>query len=237
MIPRLLLNFLMLSFISLSILNKITGNTLHEVIGLAIVVCIVTHTLFNLNWYNSVSKRKSTFQRRFNTTVIFLLLGSFCALFISSILISKSLFSFLEFKSTLMLRQIHTTSAYWFFILCFIHLGIYWQRFSTFFKTLKMRVRLSYSVKALLSIGVVLYAGCVFVQRDIGSKLFMTFAFEFWDYEQAVWKVFLDYISMMIALIVLTHSVLTFKSHLKKLCSIRQFFWIIYLPLHTDLIL
>jgi len=215
-LPRLFVNLLMLSFIPMSMLNKITGNVLHEMMGLVIVLCIATHAFFNLNWFNAFFKQKSTsFQRIFNTIVIVLLLCSFGTLLLSSMMISKSLFSFLGFKSTLMLRQIHTTSAYWFFILCFLHLGIQWQRFSALFKKYKLRVKHAHLIKTLLAIGVVAYAGCVFVQRDITSKLLMTFAFEFWDNSQSLGSVVIDYMSMAIALIVLTRYVLLFQKKMK----------------------
>ncbi|WP_245391470.1 DUF4405 domain-containing protein [Sulfurospirillum diekertiae] len=127
-------------------------------------------------------------------------------------MISKSLFSFLGFKSTLMLRQIHTTSAYWFVIFCFIHLGIHWQRFWVLFRKILARVInlnfiLPRQLSAIFSLLVIFYAGWVFIQRDILSKLFMTFAFEFWDNEQAGWKILMDDVILMIALVILTQSV------------------------------
>lgn len=215
LLPRLFVNLLMLTLVPMAILNKITGNTIHEMMGLVIVLGIATHTFLNLNWFNSFFKRKSTFQRVFNAIAIVLLLCSFGALLLSSIMISKSLFTFLGFKSTLMLRQIHTTSAYWFFILCFIHLGIQWQRFSALFKKYTLHINHANFIKTLLSIGVVVYAESVFVQRDIASKLLMTFAFESWDNEQSLGGIVIDYMSIAIALIVLTRYVLLFQKKMK----------------------
>lgn len=156
-LPRLFVNIFMLGLVLVSMLNKITGNVIHESIGMAIIPCLALHVFLNINWYYSIFKRKITFQRLFNTIVIALLVCVLCALLLSSIMISKSLFSFLEFKSTLMLRQIHTTSAYWFFILSFIHLGIQWQRFGICFKKFRIQIKLSHRMKALLSLLIVGY--------------------------------------------------------------------------------
>lgn len=204
-LPRLLLNAFMLSLIPLLMLNKITGSLVHEIIGLALFLLIATHTFFNLHWFSTLSKRKSTFQHLFNTVFIVLLVSAFGVLIISSLMISKSLFSFLEFKSTLMLRQLHTTSAYWFFLLGFIHLGIHWHRFSALLqKKFRIHARLSHPFLTFIAWLLVLYAGIVFIQRDIVSKLLMTFAFEFWDSSQSFVSVAFDYMSMALALILLT---------------------------------
>jgi len=209
---RLCTNLFLVGLIPLSLLNKITGNIIHEIIGLAIILLLGSHTFLNIHWCGSFFQQKNRVQRAFNTIIILLLLVSYSSLILSSLMISKSLFSFLEFKSTLILRQIHTTSAYWFVIFCFIHLGVHWQRFrilfrKIFFRVMNLNFMLPHQLITIFSLLVVFYAGWVFIHRDIISKLFMTFAFEFWDYEQAGWKVFLDYIILMSSLVILTQSI------------------------------
>lgn len=204
-LSRLLLNAFMLSLIPLSMLNKMTGSLVHEVVGLALFLLIATHTFFNLHWFSSFFKQKSTFQRLFNTVIIILLVSAFGVLIVSSLMISKTLFSFLGFKSTLMLRQVHTTSAYWFFILSIIHLGIHWHRFSALLqKKFCIHALLTHPFLTFIAWLMVLYAGIVFIQRDIASKLLMTFAFEFWDSSQSFVSVAFDYMSMAVALMILT---------------------------------
>jgi len=221
---RFCTNLFLLSLIPLSFLNKITGNVIHEMIGLTIILLIGSHTFLNVHWYGTFFQHKNRLQKVFNTIIIALLIVSFGALIISSLMISKSLFSFLGFKSTLMLRQIHTTSAYWFFMFGFIHLGIHWQRFRMLFKkvfsnTLTLNFTLPYQLTALFALLVSIYAGWIFVQRDLSSKLFMTFAFEFWDDTQAGWKVFLDYVILMSALVMLTQYVQKWVKSLSHLIS------------------
>lgn len=213
---RFVLNTFMLSLIPLSFLNKITRSLFHESIGLTLLLLVATHTFFNLHWFTHFLKQKNTFYRLFNTTVLMLMLLAFGVLIASSLMISKSIFSFLEFKSTLMLRQLHTTSAYWFFLLGFVHLGIHWHRFSALLqKKFRIHALLSHPFLTLLAWLMVLYAGIVFVQRDIGSKLLMTFAFEFWDSTQSFFSVAFDYMSMAIAFTILTQSLLKFYKYLR----------------------
>lgn len=213
---RFVLNTFMLSLIPLSLLNKITGSLFHEVAGLALLLLVATHMFFNLHWFTHFLKQKNTFYRLFNTTVLLLMLLSFGVLIVSSLMISKSVFSCLEFKSTLMLRQIHTTSAYWFFILGFIHLGIHWHRFSALLqKKFRIQALLSHPFLTFIELLMVLYAGIVFIQRDITSKLFMTFAFEFWNSTQSFFSVAFDYMSMAIAFAILTQFLLKFYKYLR----------------------
>jgi len=212
---RFMLNTVLLSLIPLSILNKITGNVLHEIIGVVIVFFIATHTFFNVHWFTLFWKQKMSFHRLFNTTILLLMVLAFLVLMASSLMISKSLFIFLGFKSTLLLRQLHTTSAYWFFIFGFIHLGIHWHRFSALLqKKFRIQALLSHPLFVFMGWLMVLYAVIVFIHRDIVSKLFMTFAFEFWNSEQSIWSIAFDYISMILALIILTRSFVKLQKRL-----------------------
>ena len=217
-LSRFALNTILFCLIPLSVLNKITGNMLHEIIGVVILFLIATHTFFNFHWFTLFWNQNKSFYRIFNTTILLLMVFAFLVLIASSLMISKSLFTFLGFKSTLMLRQIHTTSAYWFFILGLIHLGLHWHRFSALLqKKFRIHTLLSHPLFILMGWLMVLYAGIVFIQRDIVSKLFMTFAFEFWDSEQPIWSVIFDYAVMALTLIILTRFFVTLQ---KKLCRI-----------------
>lgn len=212
---RLTLNAVMLSLIPLSLLNKLTGSLLHELIGTGLVLLIGVHTFFNLHWFTRILDQKKSFHRLFSTTVLLLMALSFLVLIASSLMISKSVFTFLGFKSTLFLRQLHTTSAYWFFLFSFVHLGIHWHRFSALLqKKFRIHALLTHPFFMFISVLIVLYAGIVFIQRDLVSKLFMTFAFEFWDSEQPIWSVVLDYISMIFALIILTRFLVKLQKRL-----------------------
>lgn len=202
---RFPLNALMLFLIPLSLLNKITGSLLHEILGFALVLLIGIHAFLNRHWVTLFWRQKKSFHHLLNTITLLLMLTAFGVLIASSLMISKSLFSFLEFKSTLMLRQLHTTSAYWFFLLGFIHLGIHWHRFSALLqKKFRIHALLTHPFLTLIAWLIMLYAGIVFIQRDIVSKLLMTFAFEFWDSSQSFVSVAFDYMSMAVALMILT---------------------------------
>lgn len=204
-LSRFILNALMLSFILLLLLNKLTGSLLHELIGVGLVLLIGVHTFFNLHWFTRMLNQKKSFHRLFNTTALLLMVLSFLVLIASSLMISKSIFTFLCFKSTLFLRQLHTTSAYWFFLLGFVHLGIHWHRFSALLqKKFRIHALFLHPFFMFISVLIVLYAGVVFIQKEIASKLFMAFAFEFWDSTQSFLSVALDYISMAVSLVILT---------------------------------
>ncbi|MFV0481783.1 MAG: DUF4405 domain-containing protein [Campylobacteraceae bacterium] len=205
---------MILLFISL-FLNKITGNKIHESFGVLFLSFIILHVSINSGWFTSFFRAKQTTFRVLNTLIIFLMLLSMSTLIFSSIMISKFVFTFLGFKSTLMLQQIHTTSAYWFLFFSSIHIGLQWQRLVAFAKKrFPINVKLNYIFILFVSALIVIYAGYVVMQRDIISKLFMRFAFEFWNYEQAKWHVVLDYVSIVLSIIIITRVV--FKLTCKK---------------------
>lgn len=214
---RFFLNILMIALVLVSILNKLTGTTIHEVVGIVIVVCILIHLVINIKWFTTFFKRKVNFTQLLNSFIILLLFIDLATLFISSIFISKFAFNFLGLKSTLMLQQIHTTSAYWFFILASVHLGINWQRFMIFIKKLPkyeidINRKIITPIFVLISLFIIVYASIVFIDRDITQKLFMMFAFEYWNEAQSKLKIVVDYISMILAFVILTRALFNIKN-------------------------
>lgn len=208
---RFTLSCLMLITILIAMANKWTGNIIHEILGITILLMILYHNLINKKWYETITKGSYNFFRTINLFFNFLLLISTIVLLISSIMISDTLFAFLNIKSTMFLEQIHTTSAYWMFICIAIHLGIHFQRFIS----LLSKFHFSIFFKSILGLGLIVYGTFAFVQRDVYTKLFMIHAFDYWDKRQSMIIWFIDYLSILLAFTVLTQV-------LFRICRNRQ---------------
>lgn len=208
---KFILSYLMLITILIAIANKWTGNVIHEILGITILLMILYHNLINKKWYETIKKGSYNFFRAINLFLNFLLLISTICLLISSIMISDTLFAFLNIKSTMFLEQIHTTFAYWMFICMAIHLGNHLKRFSSFLP----RLYIPTFLKIIASFLIVTYAIEAFIQRDVYTKLFMIHAFDYWDKRQSMIIWFIDYLSILIALTVLTQV-------LFRICRNRQ---------------
>lgn len=197
---RFTLSCLMLFSILVSMANKWTGNAIHEIVGMTMLLMILYHNLINKKWYETIKKGSYHFFGVVNLFFNILLVISTIVLLISSIMISDTLFAFLNIKSTMFLEQIHTTSAYWMFICVAVHLGIHFQRFISFLPKFYFPIFLKFT----LSLGLIIYATFAFVQRDVYTKLFMIYAFDYWDKRQSIIIWFIDYLSILLAFTILT---------------------------------
>jgi len=210
---------LMIFSVLLAIANKLTENRVHEFIGIFMFLLFLVHNILNWKWYVTIRQGKYNIRRSFNFAVNILLLVAIATLMRSSILISCTLFSFLDIKSNLILRQVHITAAYWFFILMSVHLGVHLTRFSTSLKKMIPVLsiyKIHFVFKILLAIIAVVYGGIVFFDRDIFSRLFMLYAFDFWDFNQSVTKFFMNYLAIIAAFAIITHNILKFLNIIKK---------------------
>ena len=208
---KLLVDVLLIVSLLLAIANKLTENRMHELIGITMLALLVIHNALNLKWYGTIMKSGYTTRRMFDLTVNTLMIITTTTLIVSSIVISKSVFSFHGIETDLTLRQIHTTAAYWLLVLMSVHVGVHWTGFSASLRKgipVISRVRLPFAFKLWLSMMAVFYGMLAAFERDIFSKLFMIYAFDFWDFDQSVAQFFLNNLAIMAALVIVTHTVL-----------------------------
>lgn len=206
---RLLVDGVMIISVLLAIANRLTENRIHELIGMALFSLILAHNLLNLEWYATIFHWRWDTRRIVNVTVNLALIVATAALVASSIPLSRTLFSSLNRESTLVLRQIHTTAAYWLLVLMSVHVGVHWRRLTASVKRglpAISRIRLPLAFKLWLSMMAVLSGAIAAFERDIFSKLFMIYAFDFWDFEQSAAAFFMNYLAIVAALASITHN-------------------------------
>ena len=155
---------------------RITGDTAHEWIGVSVFVLFIAHNGINFRWYKNMGKGAYTARRVIMTTVNALLALTLATLFITGFLQSRIVLSFLNLPGGMVLRQIHTTTAYWFLALIGVHLGLHWGMFTPFIGknnviTIVMRI---------LACLFAAFGAWSFFDRDMFAKLFLGFSFDYW---------------------------------------------------------
>lgn len=70
----------------------LTGNAVHEITGISMIVLFLLHQVLNWRWYPALSKGRYNARRTANTVVNGLLLAAFALLIGSSVMISRTLF-------------------------------------------------------------------------------------------------------------------------------------------------
>ena len=122
---RLVIDLLMYGLFILVMGPHISENLLHEIIGTAIFVLFIIHTILNYKFYKIIFKGKYNKKRIILTLIDILLLICMLCMIISSLIISESIFKFLNIDTTMFGKQLHMLSNSWGFILMSLHVGLH----------------------------------------------------------------------------------------------------------------
>lgn len=134
---RLVLDATLLVILSSVMLDRYTGNLIHEVFGIAMVAIFGLHVLLNAQWYSRafgiVSKianpsRERNIKNGLLIVVNILLAASFIASILSGLMCSQTVLSDLtpdNWRMDLKYRAVHVGLSIWFFIFAAIHAGLH----------------------------------------------------------------------------------------------------------------
>jgi hypothetical protein len=115
------------------------------------------------------------------------------ALLVTGLLHSRTAFAFLHLEGGAMLRQIHTTAAYWGLILIAVHAGLHGGMFTRHLQGKKRITIFARSITALT----VIFGVWAFIDRDMFAKLFLGFSFDYWNEERPAVLFFAETLGIM----------------------------------------
>ena len=105
---------------------QVTGDKLHEWLGIGMTVTLILHHILNRKWYKSVFKGKYTFYRIAVTAVNTLMLAAIALTALSGMSMSGHAVPFMYgFISVMIARKWHLAFSYWSFIFMGIHVGMH----------------------------------------------------------------------------------------------------------------
>lgn len=113
----------------------LTGNLLHEVIGVILLAAFIFHVIINRKYYKVTIHSKNigrwSMKQIVSMLINYILLVSVAVMIISSIIISKDIFSFMKFDSGMygVWRIVHIISAISILLYCFVHLMLHMSLF------------------------------------------------------------------------------------------------------------
>jgi hypothetical protein len=179
---------------------RVTGDAAHEWIGVAVCVVCITHNALNWKWYKNIFKGTYNLRRGVMTAINLLLAVAMATLIITGLLHSRTVLAFLHLPGDMMIRKIHTTAAYWCLPLIGVHLGLNWGIILNAFRKMakingENRIRkiiLRITAFALTAFGV-----WSSFDRDMFSKLFLGFSFDYWPEERPAVLFFAVNLSIM----------------------------------------
>ena len=195
------IDFLMTGMLLLLMAYQITGQELHEWLGVGMLVLFLLHNILNIKWYGNLFKREYTLLRGMQVILNISVLASMLCLGFSGIVMSRHVFAELPIHGPMATaRTMHLAASYWGFVLMSIHLGFHWSMILGMFRRLWGRKKTPAAFVRLMRFIAVFIAGYgvyCFHKENIVSYMFLKQEFVFFDFEQSAVSVFAEYTAMM----------------------------------------
>jgi len=180
---------------------SITGQEVHEWMGVTVLTLFVLHHLLNIKWFRALGQGRYTLSRMIQSVLVILLTISVAAQIISGLSMSRHALPFLDIPiSTSIARLIHLSCGYWSFLLMSLHLGFHWGIFLGLGQKLlggHSLPRIGQIALCVIVGAAALYGVVCFVQQNIADYLFLRTEFVFFDYEKSPLLVLGELAAMM----------------------------------------
>ena len=208
MIVKLVIDLVMGLFFIAALGFRSTGGLAHEWIGLIFCALGILHMTINWRWYRNILKGKYSFRRSLNAVINLSLPVGMVVLFVSGIMNSRHIFSCLNLKGSMEIRQVHSFVAYWGIVLLGVHAGIQWVKVLSVLKnkagTLCEWLR-NGTLLHSMSVLIVVYGIWASFDRAMASKLFLGFSFDFWNPSRPEFLFYTHNLAIMALYISITH--------------------------------
>jgi hypothetical protein len=184
---RLIIDLVMTILLLCAYAYRIIEDAAHEWVGVSVFALFIVHNILNRQWYKHIFKGTYTFRRTITAIVNITLVFTMATLIVTGLIQSRTVLVFLHLPGGMALRLVHTTAAYWGFIIIAVHLGLQWGMIMNGIKNMcgigsKNHIRtIVLRVFVLLTVSYGVWAS---FDRDMLSKLFQEFSFDYWDMER-----------------------------------------------------
>ncbi|GHU13717.1 membrane protein [Betaproteobacteria bacterium] len=219
LIARIIIDIAMTLLLLCAYAYRITGDAAHEWIGVCVFALFIAHNVINRTWYKTIFKGKYTLRRTVMTACNAALVFTFAVVIITGLLQSRAVLAFLHLRGGMLLRQIHTTAAYWGLPLIGVHLGLHWGMFVKGTRKIsgvnnENRARMvAAKVTAFLFAAFGVWAS---FDRDMFAKLFLGFSFDYWDESRPAILFFAAMLSIIAVYVFVTYYTLKIAERQKR---------------------
>jgi hypothetical protein len=222
---RLIVDFAMTVLLSCAYAYRIIGDVAHEWIGISVFASFIVHNAINWRWYKNIFKGKYTLRRTIAAIVNITLTFTIATLLVTGLLQSRTVLAFLHLPGDMLLRQAHTTAAYWGLPLIGVHVGLHWEMIMNGFGKMA-RVGASNLTRRVtlraISVMIVIYGIYASFDRDMGSKLFLGYSFDYWNPDRSAILFFTSNLAIMGVYVFVIHYALKLLTYRRKPTGGRQ---------------
>ena len=192
---------------------QVTGEVLHEWLGIGMTVTLVLHHILNRKWYKAVFKGKYSPYRIVMTAVNTLLLSAIAVTALSGMSMSGHAVPFMYGLINVMTaRTLHLAMSYWSFILMGVHIGLHMKAMTA---KLPDMGRTAFKVILTGVSGVGLW---LFLKSGIVNYITFKTHFAFLDFTTAKWLIILQNLAMLLYFVLIGYvlSEITQKNRERK---------------------
>ena len=193
---KIAIDLVMMITLLLLMLFQITGQQVHEYLGIMMLVLFLGHNILNWKWYRHLFKGKYKLYRCIQTILNISILMMMLGLGYSGMVMAQYV-PFSISGSLSLARRLHLACSYWGFVLMSMHLGMHLRQMVNMFKKyIHLKTNVIKIIKLIIVI-ICLYGIYCFIQNDMISYMFLINEFVFFDFEKNTFIVLLEYLSMM----------------------------------------
>ncbi len=168
---------------------QVTGETLHEWIGIGMTVLVILHQILNRKWYGAMFKGKYKSYRMITTVISVLLIISFALTAFCGMAMSGHAVPFMYgMVKVSFARSMHLSMSHWSFVLMGLHLGLH-------IPVMFAKLSIADKIKTAISVVFCIIAGTglfLFIKNGVPDYLFFQVPFASLDYEKSGILVFLE---------------------------------------------
>ncbi|MCM1008431.1 MAG: DUF4405 domain-containing protein [Ruminococcus flavefaciens] len=194
----------------------ITGNKLHEWLGIILFALFILHHILNIKWYKGIFKGKYSAVRILSTILNFSLFAAMIGMMISDVMLSREVFGFLNLRAGMFGRRLHMISTAWGYILISAHLGMHWGMvIGRINKKIRTHKRAIETMSRILVLMTAIYGIYALNARQIADRLFLLIEYAFFDFQEPALFFFADYIAVLVLFASITY-------YLSKIMKIKK---------------
>lgn len=198
---QIIIDVLMVIMLPFLMSYIMAGERIHEWAGIVMFLLFITHHILNFYWVKNIAKGSYNKVRILGTAINLCLLVIMITLMVSGIMMSKHLYVNLPLDGgTGTARIAHLLASNWGFVLMSLHLGLHWNIFLGMAK--KAAKGKAESVREVIVLRVTaalisVYGIYTFFKRQIGSYLFLTNQYVFFEESEMLPYFLIDYLAVM----------------------------------------
>lgn len=169
---KIIIDLVMTITLLLLMLFQITGQQVHEYLGIMMLVLFLGHNVLNWKWYRHLFKGKYKFYRCIQTVLNISILMMMLGLGYSGMVMAQYV-PFSISGSISLARRLHLACSYWGFVLMSMHLGMHIRQMMNMFKKYIHLKTNALKIIKLMIVIVCLYGIYCFIQNNMISYMFL----------------------------------------------------------------